>query len=185
MSLSEMRINFTPYPRQRVFIKAALLYDRTYYGGSVGSGKSYAAMSLAGILALRYPGITIRCIRETAKAAEQNLVLKFQQIYPEKAPNGKKLYKYNKTDKIVTWFHPQGNTRIIMDYCESYKDALGKQGFEQEILIIDEACNHEQRSLAYMEGRTRVVDTRILELNPDFKPKIIYTGNWIKNFPLL
>lgn len=164
--MQNIPIAFDPTPKQLEFIEAVLKYDRIFYGGAVGGGKSYGMMGIAGLLMDLYPGIVIRAIRETFPAVEQNLIGKFKEIYPEFDKQGRKLYKYNKSDHIIEW---KNGSKIIFDYCSNLKDAMAKHGLEQDILMVDEAVEHQPDELRYLMNRTRT--------NKMPKPKVIFTGN--------
>ena len=116
-----------------------------------------------------FPGVVIRAMRETFTAVEQNLVVKFQAIYKEKNNKGQRLYKYNKSDNIITWHN---GSRLIFDYCANLKDAMSKQGLEQDILMVDEIVGHFPNEIKYLINRTR---SNIPELGGF--GKVIFTGN--------
>ena len=156
-------------PKQQLFLQAVLLYNRTLFGGSAGSGKSFSMMIIAGILLDMFPGVVIRAIRETFSAVEQNLVVKFQVIYKEKNKKGQQVYKYNKSDNIVTWHN---GSKLIFDYCANLKDAMGKQGLEQDILMVDEVVGHFEDEIKYLINRTRSSFPEIGGIG-----KVILTGN--------
>jgi hypothetical protein len=126
-------------------------------------------MWVAGILLDLFPGVVIRAIRETFSAVEQNLVAKFLEIYPEKTKSGERIYQYNKGDNIITWHN---GSKLIFDYSQSLRDAMSKQGLEQDILMIDEVVSHQVDEIKYLINRTR---SNIPEIGGF--GKIIFTGN--------
>ena len=132
--MEKFKINVEPTDKQKQLLQSVLLYDRTFYGGSAGGGKSYGAMWVAGILLDMYPGVVIRAIRETYTAVEQNLVSKFQEIYPEKNQYGERIYKYNKSDNVITWHN---GSKLIFDYeLEVYYLAVLNQNSGYEKLFM-------------------------------------------------
>lgn len=164
----ELKIGSVLYPKQQEFLRAILQHDRTFYGGAVGGGKSWGLMVIAGILMDLYPGVVIRAIRETLKAANQNLTTKFKKIYPERTKSRKTLYTHNKTENIIYWHN---GSQLVIDYCSNLTDAMSKHGLEQDILMVDEAVEHFEDELKYLVSRTR---TSIQELGG---AKVIFTGN--------
>jgi len=167
--MEKFQIEVELTPKQKSFLQAILLYNRILYGGQAGGGKSFGVMIIAGILMDMFPGVTIRAIRESFSAVEQNLVAKFKKIYPEKNKKGQKIYKYNKSDNIVTWHN---GSQLIFDYCANLTDAMNKQGLEQDILIIDEVVSHQEDEIRYLINRTR---SNIPEIGGF--GKVIFTGN--------
>lgn len=164
-----------PSDKQKLF----LLDKHRYvgFGGARGGGKSWAIRTKAIGLAYRYPGIKITIIRRTYPELRENHILPLCETLHVRDNNPqKRLAKYNDSKKDITF--PNGS-RIIFRYCENDKDAEGFQGYETDVLFVDESTHQTEERMKKLNATVRGVN--------EFPKRTYYTFNpggvghaWVK-----
>jgi len=147
----------TPNEKQKLALKAKTKY--VGYGGARGGGKSWFVRTKAKLLCAKYAGIKILIVRRTYPELMNNHI---NVLIPEL--HG--LARYNKSDKIFTWFN--GST-IKMGYCSNDSDLMQYQGAEYDVIFLDEATN-----LTEFQMKTIVA---CLRGTNDFPKRIYFTCN--------
>lgn len=133
-----------------------------FYGGAKAGGKTKWAVGMAGLVALKRPGIKIAIARKTVTELQQQIILEFLKTFPAS------LYTYTRSNNTVI-FH--NGSRINFISFQHPDDSLKEQGIERQLYIIDEAPQMDPVIFENLRSSVRNPDI------PDWKPSIIYTGN--------
>lgn len=125
-----------PNEKQKLFL--ADQHRHLGYGGARGGGKSWAVRVKATLLCLSWAGIKVLIVRKTYKELTNNHIVPLQQMLPPSVA------KYNKTDKVFTFFN--GST-IWFGYCNCDSDLDQYQGAEYDVIFFDEATQLKEEWL--------------------------------------
>ena len=125
-----------PNEKQKLFL--ADQHRHSGYGGARGGGKSWAVRVKSALLCLSWPGIKVLIVRKTYKELTNNHIVPLQQMLPPSVA------KYNKTDKVFTFFN--GST-IWFGYCNCDSDLDQYQGAEYDVIFFDEATQLKEEWL--------------------------------------
>ena len=125
-----------PNEKQKLFL--ADQHRHSGYGGARGGGKSWAVRVKGALLCLSWPGIKVLIVRKTYKELTNNHIVPLQQMLPPSVA------KYNKTDKVFTFFN--GST-IWFGYCNCDSDLDQYQGAEYDVIFFDEATQLKEEWL--------------------------------------
>ena len=135
--MARVNINI-PEPNEKQKIFLADKHRHVAYGGARGGGKSWAVRVKATLLCLRWAGIKILIVRKTYKDLTNNHIVPLQQMLQ------KEVAKYNKTEKVFTFFN--GST-IWFGYCNNDSDLDQYQGAEYDVIFFDEATQLQEEWL--------------------------------------
>jgi len=156
--------NYKPHPKQILLHNAPVSYDDIWiilYGGARGGGKSAGALADAFLFAQTYPGAKICILRESLDAAKQSFLDKLPTLFPQEY-NGIRIYEYRENS---TSFYPSrcilfpNGSYITIQRVANYQEAVAKQGWEFNYLIIDECTKQEERTLKYLLSCVRSATT--------------------------
>jgi len=140
---------FAPNPGPQTEFLAASERE-VLYGGSAGSGKSYALLADP----MRYFGVTAfngLILRRTNDELRE-LVWKSQELYPKAYPGAKW------QEKKSQWVFPSG-ARLWMTYLERDDDVMRYQGQSFSYIAVDELTQYATPfSFVYLRSRLRTTD---------------------------
>ncbi|GAB1350198.1 hypothetical protein MASR1M107_24130 [Ignavibacteriales bacterium] len=138
-------------------------YSWIGYGGARGGAKSFAIREIALILGLD-PKYALKSLifRRYSKELLKNHVL------PLYEKHSKIMKNYNKTEKIL--YAPNGAPIIQFGYADSEADIYSFQGFEYDIVFVDEATHCTPHQLRFLKTSNRT-------LKEGFVPKMVLTMN--------
>ena len=140
---------FSPNPGPQTEFLAASERE-VLYGGSAGSGKSYALLADP----MRYFGVTAfngLILRRTNDELRE-LVWKSQELYPKAYPGAKW------QEKKSQWVFPSG-ARLWMTYLERDDDVMRYQGQSFSYIAVDELTQYATPfSFVYLRSRLRTTD---------------------------
>lgn len=125
-----------PNEKQRIFL--ADKHRHCAYGGARGGGKSWAVRVKSILLCCRWEGIKVLIVRKTYKELTNNHIVPLQAMLP------REVAKYNKTEKVFTFFN--GST-IWFGYCNNDSDLDQYQGAEYDVIFFDEATQLKEEWL--------------------------------------
>ena len=117
-----------PNEKQKLFL--ADQHRHVAYGGARGGGKSWAVRVKAILLCVNWPGIKVLIVRKTYRELTNNHIVPLQAMLP------KEVAKYNKTEKVFTFWN---GATIWFGYCNSDSDLDQYQGAEYDVIFFDEA----------------------------------------------
>jgi phage terminase large subunit len=138
-------------------------YSWIGYGGARGGAKSYAIRELALLFGLMPEhGMKSLIFRRFSKELLKNHILPLYEKHP------KLMEHYNKTEKIL--YAPNGNPIIQFGYADSESDIYSFQGFEFDLIFIDEAAHCTPHQIQFLKTSNRSV-------KPNFVPKMVLTMN--------
>lgn len=129
------------------------LIHEAVYGGARGGGKSYADSGEAGMLANIFPGIKVGIFRQTLGALNDSITDKLLNMLPKKLKDKKNGWKYQKKDNHILYQH--NDSVIKLNYCENYQDALKYRGREYDIIIVDEECDLDNKTVNFLKSTLR------------------------------
>jgi hypothetical protein len=180
-------MGYDPTLRQQEFHIASWdRVDRIFYGGSVGGGKSLAALMDAIRFAANYPKIRIGMHRKSYPELEKSFIRELAKwdFAKKLAPlwNGIPP-RWNKTAKILSF--PNGSVIEFM-YAETVADVTKIQGGEYQVFYFDEAALNDPRVVQQIEERLRsgsriipVIGARYAS-NPGGQAHQYFKDNFIK-----
>lgn len=162
--IQELKLG-VPSEKQKLFLQDKHRY--VIFGGARGGGKSWALRTKAIGLAYRYPGIKITIIRRTYPELRENHILPLcETLHVRDTDPKKRLARYNDSKKDILF--PNGS-RIIFRYCENDKDSEAFQGFETDILMVDESTHQTEERMKKLNATVRGVNS--------FPKRTYYTCN--------
>ena len=145
----QREVVFAPNPGPQTEFLAASERE-VLYGGSAGSGKSYALLADP----MRYFGVTAfngLILRRTNDELRE-LVWKSQELYPKAYPGAKW------QEKKSQWVFPSG-ARLWMTYLERDDDVMRYQGQSFSYIAVDELTQYATPfSFVYLRSRLRTTD---------------------------
>ena len=168
MSSYNMKDYFNPTPRQMEAYKHVGKGGRIFFGGARGGGKSFMAEGTAVSCADQFKGIEIVMVRKTHPELLSVFINPMRKDFPPEVFK----YKYVKQDKTAYF---QNGSEIIFKACETESDAEKLQGIQYQLMIIDEANQFDEMTLAKMTGSARKSKKQVSLKN--FKSTILMTGN--------
>lgn len=182
------KANYSPTPEQMALHNVPLspsIKTVVFFGGKKGVGKSAAGLGEAFMFALKYPKSKICIIGETLDNVKDSFLVKLPNLFPDRIINndGKDHAIYTYYEKSHATFpsrcivFPNGSF-VTFQYCANIKDALGFQGKEFNLIIIDEVTRHEKLEIDLIESTLR----SSLQFNPDgtsywIPTKLVLLGN--------
>jgi hypothetical protein len=162
-SLTEIRFDYKPQPRQEIFHKAAA--KQILYGGAAGGGKSAALRWDAIDFCLSVPGITAVVFRRTQPQLLRNHVMEIKRELPSE------IGTFNETHKH---FQFNNGSVLIFKSLEYDRDCEDIQGWEIHAAYVDEAGQLTPYMLDYIISRVRLGKfqinlDRLVEERPELK----------------
>jgi len=160
-----MEINFPVkfYKKQLEVLKTAddpsisdVLVD-----GSKGSGKSLTAASLAYYIGMRYKNIHIGMFRRTLPELRETLQRYALETYP------KGTYKFRVADRRILF---PTKSQISLNYIETDADLLNYQGWNFQVILLDESTNFTEYQIGFLKTQLRIT-------NEEFGTKIYFFTN--------
>ncbi len=138
-------------------------YSWIGYGGARGGAKSHAIREIAVLLGLS-PEFAYKSLifRRYSKELLKNHILPLYENHP------KIMEHYNKSEKIL--YAPDGTPIVQFGYADSESDIYSFQGFEFDLVFIDEASHCTPHQIQFLKTSNRSV-------KPGFTPKMILTMN--------
>lgn len=151
-------------PKQKEILRWIGKKSKIVYGGARGGGKTAAAVAIAILCCLQYPGLRVVIIRKSLDE------LRYQVIDNELLAkyDGKGLFTYNRTDK--TAYFPNGSV-IYLRSIEHASDVNKEQGIERGLYILDEGNQFEESVIRRLFGSLRAFNVK------GWKPTMIITAN--------
>ncbi|MCH5199009.1 MAG: phage terminase large subunit, partial [Oscillospiraceae bacterium] len=147
-----------PNERQKLFLEEKHKY--VAFGGARGGGKSWAVRVKAALLALHYPGIKITIVRRTYPELRSNHIVPFSEMMGNIA-------RYKESTKECVF---DNGSVVMFKYAQNEKDMRKFQGFETDVLFIDEATQFTeeqfQKFRACVRGVNEFPKRRYLTCNP-------------------
>ncbi|KAB2908525.1 MAG: phage terminase large subunit [Ignavibacteriales bacterium] len=157
------KISLLPKQLQLKKLIANGKYSWIGYGGARGGAKSYAIREIALLLGLepKY-GLKSLIFRRYSKELLKNHILPLYENHAGLMEN------FNKSEKIL--YSPTGAPLIQFGYADSESDIYTFQGFEFDLIFIDEATHCTPGQIQFLKTSNRSV-------KPGFIPKMILTMN--------
>jgi terminase large subunit-like protein len=143
------------------------------YGGSAGSGKSYAARGIALAVASRWPGSTSIIFRKTEAEVLENHYQKFRTELPLTMQHeGRQVpfYTWNGEERSFT-FPQSKNSRILLGFLRHADDIYKYQGNEYDLIIFEEATHYPWASVSWL------INNRLRATVPGSLPFVFYPTN--------
>ena len=167
--MNNLSVNIDLQPKQMEALRYCEESDSQYfmYGGAKGGGKSYLARAKEIIRRMKYSGTTGVIIRKTHPELLANHIRKMQVEFP--FINA----WYRSGEKAI--YYPNGSVTEFK-YLDSTNDVYNFQGIEYDDISLDEATQHEEEVFKILKTSLRT-DPRVKEMHPDYKPKMMLTGN--------
>lgn len=137
------------------------------FGGAAGGGKSYMSRGLFTAAAFMWPGSTSIIFRRTEREVVANHVNKFRSEVPDTL-GGRRLYRYNAKDLIVTWFN---GSRTYFGYLKHDEDVFTYQGPEYDLMIFEEATHYSHFQVSWLTGN------RLRATVPGSRPFAFFPSN--------
>lgn len=159
--------NYRPHRKQLQLHNAPVGWDEisiVLYGGARGAGKSAGALGDAVLFATTYPGAKIVILRENLDAVKQSFLDKLPSLFPQtvKGPNGESIQLYDYKEKSSSWYpgrsivFPNGSY-ITLQRVANLVEAKSKQGWEFNMLVIDEVTKQTEDTVTYLLSTVRSV----------------------------
>lgn len=170
----DVSLTYKPHAKQLLLHNVPATFEDLWiclFGGSRGGGKSAGMLMDAVFFATTYPGAKICILRESLDAVRQSFLDKLPTLFPE-VVDGVKMYEYK--EKSSSWYpsrslvFPNGSY-ITLQRVANLSEAKAKQGWEFNMLIIDEITKHDEATFNYLRTCVRSTIVR----NP-------YTGKMLK-----
>lgn len=139
-------LGYTPTAKQRQFHDAT--EDVILFGGSLGGGKSIAAMAEAIRACVLHPGIRVGVFRRTYGELRDALLPPLAKLGFGRTVGG-------------TWNGSEFELRFAngsmagLRYCENLADATRRQGAEYQLIVFDELNLLNPDAVAFLESRLR------------------------------
>jgi hypothetical protein len=143
--MGELRIPYTPQPRQIKYHQAKDI-DELLYGGAAGGGKSEATIWDSLKYAVQYKGSRQVIFRRTFPDLQRSIIMRTLQAYP------KQLCKYNQSKH--EWVFVNGSV-IELAYWDNDSNYMNYQGAEYDVIRWEELTQFEERWYIYMLSRLR------------------------------
>lgn len=135
-------------PKQIEFFNSKAKF--TCYGGAKGGGKSHAVVRMAIMYCINYPGIKVLIIRAHYPELHQNLIEPTLALLP------RELVSYNGTTHVLTFDGEQGKKSVIrFGHWSGQESENEYQGQSHDIIFIDEATQHSERTFRHLAGCLR------------------------------
>lgn len=156
-------ISLLPKQLQLKELIAGSSYSWIGYGGARGGAKSHAIREIALLLGLD-PAYRMKSLifRRYSKELLKNHIL------PLYEKHSGLMNHYNKSEKIL--YSPNGDPLIQFGYADSESDIHSFQGFEFDLIFIDEATHCTPHQIQFLKTSNRT-------LKPGFTPKMVLTMN--------
>lgn len=156
-------ISLLPKQLQLKELIARSSYSWIGYGGARGGAKSHAIREIALLLGLD-PAYRMKSLifRRYSKELLKNHIL------PLYEKHSGLMNHYNKSEKIL--YSPNGDPLIQFGYADSESDIHSFQGFEFDLIFIDEATHCTPHQIQFLKTSNRT-------LKPGFTPKMVLTMN--------
>lgn len=151
----DVSLNYKPHAKQLLLHNVPVSFDDIWiclFGGSRGGGKSAGMLMDAVLFATSYPGAKVCILRENLDAVRQSFLDKLPSLFPEVA-DGVRMYEYK--DKSTSWYpsrslvFPNGSY-ITLQRVANIAEAKAKQGWEFNLLIIDEITKQTEETYNYL-----------------------------------
>lgn len=163
MSLGTEKISLLPKQLQLRDLITGSNYSWIGYGGARGGAKSHAIREIALLLGLDPAfGLKSLIFRRYSKELLKNHILPLYEKHARLMEN------YNKSEKIL--YSPNGEPLIQFGYADSESDIYSFQGFEFDLIFIDEATHCTPHQMQFMKTSNRT-------MKAGFTPKMILTMN--------
>jgi phage terminase large subunit len=143
------------------------------YGGSGGSGKSFAARAVALAAAVLWPGSTSIIFRKTEGEVLENHYQPFRTELPSfvmHEGSKVKLYDWNGQDRAFTFPH-LGNSRILLGHLRHPDDVFKYQGNQYDVMVFEEATHYPWKSVSWL------INNRLRATVPGSIPFCFYPSN--------
>lgn len=106
------------------------------------------------MLANIFPGIKIGVFRATYTSLNESITEKLLAMLPKDLKDKPGIgWKYVKKDNQIKFLH--NGSVIKLCYCDSLQDAYKYRGWEFDVLIIDEECDLDDATVAFLKGTLR------------------------------
>lgn len=170
----DVTLNYKPHAKQLLLHNVPATFEDLWiclFGGSRGGGKSAGMLMDAVMFATTYPNAKICILRENLDAVRQSFLDKLPTLFPE-VVGGVRMYEYK--EKSSSWYpsrslvFPNGSY-ITLQRVANLAEAKAKQGWEFNMLIIDEITKQDEATFNYLRTCVRSTIVR----NP-------YTGKTLK-----
>lgn len=150
-----VNLNYKPHAKQLLLHNVPASFEDLWivlFGGSRGGGKSAGMLMDAVFFATTYPGSKICILRENLDAVKQSFLGKLPVLFPE-VVDGVRMYEYK--EKSISWYpsrslvFPNGSY-ITLQRVANITEAKAKQGWEFNMLIIDEITKQDEETYNYL-----------------------------------
>jgi len=132
--------------------------QEVFYGGAVGSGKSFMMRHAAMIYSLVIPGLTTVLFRRTYKEVMKNHVYSSHGFWELMQPFIEvKKAQFNLTDMRMDFFHDDGpDSHIFLGHLQHEKNIYDWQGAEIHLAFWDELTAFNRTMYTYLMTRMRM-----------------------------
>ncbi len=163
MKLITETIPLLPKQLQLKTLIAESNYSWIGYGGARGGAKSHAIREIALLLGLD-PAYRMKSLifRRYSKELLKNHIL------PLYEKHSGLMNHYNKSEKIL--YSPNGDPLIQFGYADSESDIYSFQGFEFDLIFIDEATHCTPHQIQFLKTSNRT-------MKQGYTPKMVLTMN--------
>ena len=146
---SDNNIIFEPSDKQRIFLESTKPY--ILYGGSRGSGKSFAAIFKAIFTCLKIPQCNVCIVRKTYVQLEQSIISQFNLLPQEIYSDNK--YAFNHATNIVTF---DNGSKLYFRSCANVDVARNLfKGSSFVCILVDEGTEFSYAEWLEMMGGNR------------------------------
>jgi Terminase large subunit, T4likevirus-type, N-terminal len=146
----ELRLSYTPFPKQRAFHRSPAKYR--LFGGAAGPGKTKALLMEAILQAHEFAGVNTLLLRRTFPELEGSLLQYFRRDVP------RDLYRsYSESKHQVEWLN---GSVTRFGYCANENDVYQYQGGEYLFIGVDELTHFTLRQWQFLTSRNRCAAPR-------------------------
>jgi hypothetical protein len=141
----QLRLEYSPFPRQRVFHRSPAKYR--LFGGAAGPGKTKALLMEAVLQAHDFPGVNTLVLRRTFPELEGSLLQYFRRDVPRDVyrSHSESKHQVERLNGSVTRF----------GYCANESDVYQYQGGEYLFIGVDELTHFTLRQWQFLTSRNR------------------------------
>lgn len=148
MNQAEIRVEYKPTPKQRMFHQATA--NEVLFGGAAGGGKSKAIVMDALMRCMKHPGTYAYIFRRTYREIEGTIVREMQMSYPQ----GIGTYNVGRHEwKLIN------GSMIRCRHCAAVGDMYQYKGEEIHWLYFDELTSFEYDIYEFIKTRLRAKES--------------------------
>ncbi len=188
-NISEMTLDFTLYPKQKLAMSHE--HNSCCFGGAASGGKTHLNIRASIIWALTNPGIAIYLFRKQLQDLEKSYISAangFPSVLRDFIDNGFVKVDLNKKKIMFKNGGAKRNSYIggsIIHLCHLQKgenDLRGYEGQEIHALILDECCDFSQKEISFLRSRLRLGSWSMPDDSPfkqykNYFPRMLMTTN--------